>query len=173
MPRWESSDVISFALTADFGGCFLLVINALMLLFASHFVARIRCSRFALAFWAPAVSLLGMVTRWAYAFRVIRAAKRADKRRQVETLLKEPNAGDAGGTGGGRTAGRVPDILSKGENPGRFCGFTGLDAQIGILIFSCCSAQLLSPIPFLTTFAFRKSVRVPRNQRVRSASRTC
>ena len=46
-------------------GLFLLVINALMLMFASHFVRGFIVHGFAPAFWgALLLSILGMVTRW-------------------------------------------------------------------------------------------------------------
>jgi putative membrane protein len=57
--------VVTFPLSLLTLGLFLLVINALMLLFASHFVRGFVVQGFAPAFWgALLLSLLGMVTRW-------------------------------------------------------------------------------------------------------------
>lgn len=57
--------VVTFPLTILSLGLFLLVINALMLMFASSFVRGFVVHGFAPAFWgALLLSLLGMVTRW-------------------------------------------------------------------------------------------------------------
>jgi putative membrane protein len=57
--------VITFPLSILTLGIFLLVINAMMLLFASHFVRGFVVQGFVPAFWgALLLSLLGMVTRW-------------------------------------------------------------------------------------------------------------
>jgi putative membrane protein len=57
--------IVTFPLTLVSLGLFLLVINALMLLFASHFVRGFIVHGFVPAFWgALLLSLLGMVTRW-------------------------------------------------------------------------------------------------------------
>lgn len=57
--------IVTFPLTILSLGVFLLIINALMLLFASHFVRGFYVSGFAPAFWgALLLSLLGMLTRW-------------------------------------------------------------------------------------------------------------
>jgi putative membrane protein len=57
--------IVTFPLTLLSLGVFLLVINALMLLFASHFVRGFIVHGFVPAFWgALLLSLLGMITRW-------------------------------------------------------------------------------------------------------------
>ena len=57
--------IVTFPLTIVSLGLFLLVINALMLLFASHFVTGFRVAGFVPAFiGALLLSILGMVTRW-------------------------------------------------------------------------------------------------------------
>lgn len=57
--------IVTFPLTILSLGLFLLVINALMLLFVSHFVRGFVVQGFVPAFWgALLLSLLGMVTRW-------------------------------------------------------------------------------------------------------------
>ncbi len=57
--------IITFPLSVVSFGLFLLVINALMLLFASHFVRGFTLRGFAPAFWgALLLAILGMVTRW-------------------------------------------------------------------------------------------------------------
>jgi putative membrane protein len=57
--------IVTFPLSLLTLGVFLLVINALMLLFASHFVRGFVVHGFAPAFWgALLLTLLGMVTRW-------------------------------------------------------------------------------------------------------------
>lgn len=57
--------IVTLPLTLLSLGLFLLVINALMLLFASHFVSGFIVHGFAPAFWgALLLSILGMVTRW-------------------------------------------------------------------------------------------------------------
>lgn len=59
--------VVTFPLTILSLGLFLLVINALMLMFASHFVRGFSVSGFVPAFWgALLLSLLGIVTRWIF-----------------------------------------------------------------------------------------------------------
>jgi len=57
--------IVTFPLTLLTLGLFLLIINAMMLLFASHFVRGFIVHGFVPAFWgALLLSLLGMVTRW-------------------------------------------------------------------------------------------------------------
>ena len=57
--------IVTLPLTLLSLGLFLLVINALMLLFASHFVRGFMVQGFVPAFWgALLLSLLGMVIRW-------------------------------------------------------------------------------------------------------------
>ncbi|MGA3125229.1 MAG: phage holin family protein [Candidatus Korobacteraceae bacterium] len=57
--------IVTFPLTLLSLGLFLLVINALMLMFASHFVRGFIVHGFVPAFWgALLLALLGMVTRW-------------------------------------------------------------------------------------------------------------
>jgi putative membrane protein len=57
--------IVTFPLTLLTLGVFLLIINAMMLLFASHFVRGFIVHGFLPAFWgALLLSLLGMVTRW-------------------------------------------------------------------------------------------------------------
>jgi len=57
--------IVTFPLTLLTLGLFLLIINAMMLLFASHFVHGFVVQGFAPAFWgALLLSLLGMLTRW-------------------------------------------------------------------------------------------------------------
>ena len=57
--------IVTLPLTLLSLGLFLLVIDAMMLLFASHFVPGFIVHGFAPAFWgALLLSLLGMVTRW-------------------------------------------------------------------------------------------------------------
>jgi putative membrane protein len=57
--------IVTFPLTLLTLGLFLLVINAMMLLFASHFVRGFVVHGFLPAFWgALLLALLGMVTRW-------------------------------------------------------------------------------------------------------------
>jgi putative membrane protein len=57
--------IVTFPLTILSLGVFLLIINALMLLFASSFVRGFIVHGFVPAFWgALLLSLLGMVTRW-------------------------------------------------------------------------------------------------------------
>jgi putative membrane protein len=57
--------IVTLPLTLVSLGLFLLVINALMLLFASHFVRGFVVHGFVPAFWgALLLSLLGMVIRW-------------------------------------------------------------------------------------------------------------
>jgi putative membrane protein len=57
--------IVTFPLSLLTLGLFLLVINAMMLLFASHFVSGFIVHGFAPAFWgALLLSLLGMVARW-------------------------------------------------------------------------------------------------------------
>jgi len=57
--------IVTFPLTLLTLGLFLLIINAMMLLFASHFVRGFVVHGFAPAFWgALLLSLLGMLTRW-------------------------------------------------------------------------------------------------------------
>lgn len=57
--------IITFPFTILTFGIFLLIINAFMLMFASHFVRGFVVSGFAPAFWgALLLSILGMVTRW-------------------------------------------------------------------------------------------------------------
>jgi putative membrane protein len=57
--------IVTFPLSILTLGLFLLIINALMLIFASSFVRGFVVHGFAPAFWgALLLSLLGMVTRW-------------------------------------------------------------------------------------------------------------
>jgi putative membrane protein len=57
--------IVTFPLTIVSLGIFLLIINALMLMFASTFVRGFVVNGFAPAFWgALLLSLLGMITRW-------------------------------------------------------------------------------------------------------------
>jgi putative membrane protein len=57
--------IVTFPLTLLSLGLFLLVINALMLLFVSNLVRGFVVHGFAPAFWgALLLSLLGMLTRW-------------------------------------------------------------------------------------------------------------
>lgn len=57
--------IVTFPLTLLSLGLFLLVINALMLLFVSHLVRGFVVRGFAPAFWgALLLSILGMITRW-------------------------------------------------------------------------------------------------------------
>lgn len=57
--------IVTFPLTLVSLGLFMLVINAVMLLFASSFVRGFIVHGFVPAFWgALLLSLLGMVTRW-------------------------------------------------------------------------------------------------------------
>jgi putative membrane protein len=57
--------IVTFPLSLLTLGLFLLVINAMMLLFASRFVSGFVVHGFAPAFWgALLLSLLGMITRW-------------------------------------------------------------------------------------------------------------
>lgn len=57
--------IVTFPLTLVTFGLFLLVINALMLLFVSSFVRGFVVRGFAPAFWgALLLALLGMLTRW-------------------------------------------------------------------------------------------------------------
>jgi putative membrane protein len=57
--------IVTFPLTLITLGLFILIINAMMLLFASHFVPGFVVHGFVPAFWgALLLSLLGMVTRW-------------------------------------------------------------------------------------------------------------
>jgi putative membrane protein len=57
--------IVTLPLTLVSLGLFLLVINALMLMFASHFVRGFIVHGFVPAFWgALLLALLGMVTRW-------------------------------------------------------------------------------------------------------------
>ena len=57
--------IVTFPLTLLSLGIFLLVINALMLMFASSFVRGFIVHGYAPAFWgALLLSILGMVTRW-------------------------------------------------------------------------------------------------------------
>jgi putative membrane protein len=57
--------IVTFPLTLLSLGLFLLIINALMLLFASTFVRGFIVHGFVPAFWgALLLSLLGMLTRW-------------------------------------------------------------------------------------------------------------
>lgn len=57
--------IVTFPLTLLSLGLFLLVINALMLLFVSHLVRGFVVQGFAPAFWgALLLSILGMLTRW-------------------------------------------------------------------------------------------------------------
>jgi len=57
--------VLTFPLTILTFGLFLVVINALMLIFASNFVSGFQVRGFVPAFWgALALSLLNMAVRW-------------------------------------------------------------------------------------------------------------
>lgn len=57
--------IVTFPLSLVTLGLFMLVINALMLLFASHFVSGFTVTGFAPAFWGGLLlSILGMITRW-------------------------------------------------------------------------------------------------------------
>ena len=57
--------IVTFPLTIVTLGVFLLIINALMLMFASSFVRGFVVHGFVPAFWgALLLSILGMVTRW-------------------------------------------------------------------------------------------------------------
>jgi putative membrane protein len=57
--------IVTFPLTLLTLGIFMLIINALMLLFASNFVSGFVVQGFVPAFWgALLLSLLGMITRW-------------------------------------------------------------------------------------------------------------
>jgi putative membrane protein len=57
--------IVTFPLTILSLGLFLLIINALMLMFASTFVRGFVVQGFAPAFWgALLLAVLGMVTRW-------------------------------------------------------------------------------------------------------------
>jgi putative membrane protein len=57
--------IITFPLSILTFGIFLLIINAMMLIFASHFVRGFVVHGFAAAFWgALLLSILGMLTRW-------------------------------------------------------------------------------------------------------------
>jgi putative membrane protein len=57
--------IVTFPLTLLTLGLFMLVINALMLMFASSFVRGFIVHGFVPAFWgALLLSLLGMITRW-------------------------------------------------------------------------------------------------------------
>jgi putative membrane protein len=57
--------IVTFPLTLVTLGLFLLIINAMMLLFASSFVRGFIVHGFVPAFWgALLLSLLGMITRW-------------------------------------------------------------------------------------------------------------
>ena len=57
--------IVTFPLTLLSLGLFLLIINALMLLFVSHLVRGFVVHGFAPAFWgALLLSILGMLTRW-------------------------------------------------------------------------------------------------------------
>lgn len=57
--------ILTFPLSFLTLGLFLLVINALMLMFASHFVRGFVVDGFAPAFWgALLLALLGMIARW-------------------------------------------------------------------------------------------------------------
>jgi len=57
--------IVTFPLTLLTLGLFMLIINALMLMFASSFVSGFIVHGFVPAFWgALLLSLLGMITRW-------------------------------------------------------------------------------------------------------------